>query len=189
MAKRKFSKTLIIVMVIVLIIAIAVIALLPILLNTVAWSALFMGGWLSPDPPAPEITYAAFPFEIVYEIDGRTVTVNDTYICEFDGFGWNEGIGKHRQWKGYFQSTGEEKFILLQDGNFHLAVSVGYPEYYMSDPTEFDTEYEPYIYYIIDPNESGGTTSGITNIEPILEQYKIKLISWKLSEPIPNSFE
>lgn len=136
----------------------------------------------------PQIKEGEFPFEIVYEIDGETVTINDVYVCEFAGFGWNEGVGKHRNWKGYFKSTGEEKFVLLQDGNLKLAVAVGYPEYYMSDPTVHGIEYEPYIYYVISPDDLGGTTSGVADIEPILEQYKIKLIRWNLSEPIENSF-
>ena len=187
MSTRKIKKTSII------FIIVAIIILLPIIvifsLNLFAWSSIFIGGLLSPNPQKPEITYAEFPFEIVYEIDGETITLKDTYVCEFDGFDWNEGVGKHREWKGYFQSTGEEKFVLLQDGNLSLAVAVGYPEYYMSDPTEYEVAYEPYIYYIIEPNEFGGTSSGVMDIEPILEQYKIKLISWKLSEPIQNSFE
>ena len=187
MLKHKFSKPLIIIMIVTVIILLPVILIF--LLNLFAWSGILVGGWLSPNPPKPEITYAEFPFEITYEIDGESVTVKDTYICEFDGFGRNEGEGKHREWKGYIQSTGEEKVVLLQDGNLSLAIAVGYPEYYMSDPTESDVEYEPYVYYIIDPNDIGGVSSGVIGIEPILEQYKIKLIGWKLSEPIQNSFE
>lgn len=188
MSKRKVLKPLIIIIIIASVIILSPIILI-FSLNLFAWGSIFVGGWLSPNPPKPEITYAEFPFEIVYEMDGELVTVNDVYVCEFDGFGWNEGVGKHREWKGYFQSTGEDEFVLLQDGNLSLAVSVGYPEYYMSDPTEYDVEKEPYIYYIIDPNELGGTSSGVMDIEPILEQYKIKLVRWNLSEPIQNSFE
>ena len=57
----------------------------------------------------------------------------------------------------------------------------------MSDPYMRNEEYTPYVYYIISPDEFGGTTQG-DDIEPILEKYKIKLISWELSEPIENSF-
>ena len=139
--------------------------------------------------PKPQKTEGEFPFEIVYEIDGETVTVNDVYVCEFDGFGWNEGVGKHRKWKGYIKSSGAKELILLEDGDLKLAVNVGSPEYYMSDPSwEYSEEYTPSIYYI-KPNELGGTTSGVMDIETLLEQYKLKLISWELSEPIPNSFE
>ena len=48
--------------------------------------------------PKPEITYGEFPFEIVLEIDGQTKMFNNVYICEYDGIGSNEGIGKYRVW-------------------------------------------------------------------------------------------
>ena len=136
----------------------------------------------------PQIKEGEFPFEIVYEIDGETITVNDIYVCEFDGFVWNKGVGKHRKWKGYIKSSGTESLILLEDGDLKFAVSVGSPEYYMSDPTCPYSEKTPSIFYI-KPNEFGGITSGVLDIEPLLEQYKLKLISWKFSEPIENSFE
>ena len=137
--------------------------------------------------PEPQIKEGEFPFEIVYEIDGEIIIVNDVYICEFDGFDWNEGVGKHRKWKGYIKS-GAEELILLEDGDLKFAVSVGSPEYYMSDPSCQWSENTPSIYYI-KPNEFGGITSGSSGIEPLLEQYKLKLISWKFSDPIQNSFE
>ena len=119
----------------------------------------------------------------------KTITINDVYVCEFHGFDWNEGVGKHRKWKGYIKSTGEKDLILLEDGNLKLACSLGGPNYYMSDPSTPTYEHTPRIFYIIYPDEFGGTSSGTMDIEPILEQYKIKLISWKLSEPIQNSFK
>ena len=65
--------------------------------------------------PEPQIKEGEFPFEMVYEIDGETITVNDIYVCEFDGFDWNEGVGKHRKWKGYIKSSGTDVLILLED--------------------------------------------------------------------------
>ena len=145
--------------------------------------------WLfSPNPPKPEITYAEFPFEIVYEIHGETVTVQDVYVCEYVGIGFDKGRGKHREWKDYIKSSGEEDLILVEDGSLKLACYVGFPEYYMSDPETYDYEYTPFIGYIIHPNEYGGTSYGGLDAEPSLNQYDLKLISWKLSEPIENSF-
>ncbi len=175
-----------------LIILTVVIVLLPVIiifvLNLLAWSGIFIGGLFSPNPSKPEITYAEFPFEIVYEIDGETITVNDIYVCEFDGFGWNEGVGKHRKWKGYIKSSESEELILLEDGDLKFAVSVGSPEYYMSDPSCSYSDNTPSIFYI-KPNKFGGITSGSLDIEPLLEQYKLKLISFNFSEPIENSYE
>ena len=70
--------------------------------------------------PEPQIKEGEFPFEIVYEIDGEIITVNDIYVCEFDGYDWNEGRGKHRKWKGYIKSSGSEELILLEDGDLKL---------------------------------------------------------------------
>ena len=87
---------------------VAIIILSPVIvifsLNIFAWSSIFIGNLLSSNPPKPEITYAEFPFEIVYELEGETVTVNDVYVCEYDGIGMNEGVGKYREWKGYIKS-------------------------------------------------------------------------------------
>ncbi|MBE6639642.1 MAG: hypothetical protein E7616_09395 [Ruminococcaceae bacterium] len=138
--------------------------------------------------PEPQIKEGEFPFEIVYEIDGKIITINDVYICEFDGFDWSEGVGKHRKWKGYLKSSCVEELVLLEDGDLKFAVSVGSPEYYMSDPDCAYSENIPSIYYI-KPNEFGGTTSGTLDIEPLLEQHKLKLISWEFSKPIQNFFE
>ena len=63
-----------------------------------------------------------------------------------------------------------------------------YYSYYTSDPPDPSQEYTPIIYYIKSPDEFGGTSTGIMDIEPILEQYKIKLISWEFSKPIENTF-
>jgi hypothetical protein len=138
--------------------------------------------------PEPQIKEGEFPFEIVYEIDGKIITINDVYICEFDGFDWNEGVGKHRKWKGYIKSSGEKELILLEDGDLKFAVNIGSPDYYMNDPNCSYSENTPSIYYIM-PNEFGGTSSGVLDIEPLLEQYKLKIVSWEFSEPIQNSFE
>ena len=187
MKKSKAWKILIIVLLVIAVILSPVILLV---LGLLGWASIsIIGTWLfTPNPAKPEVTYGEFPFVIVYEIDGEVVTVSDVYVCQYDGIGANEGVGKYREWKGYIKSTGEEQLVLHQDGNLSLACAVGSPKYYMSDPSMADDEYTPYIYYIESPNEFGGTSSGVLDIEPLLEQYKIKLISWQLSDPIENSF-
>ena len=84
--------------------------------------------------------------------------------------------------------SGTEELVLFEDGDLKFAVSVGSPEYYMSDPDCAYSDNTPSIYYI-KSNEFGGTTSSTLDIEPLLEQYKLKLISWEFSEPIQNLFE
>ena len=144
-----------------------------------------------PNPPKPEITYGEFPFEIVYEIDGEIFTIQDVYVCEYDGVSLDsDGSGKHRNWNGYIKSTGESKPVLLKDENITLACYIRSPGYYMNDPYETDDVLvSPYIFYIISPNDYGGTSTGVMDIDSFLDKYKLKLVSWKLSTPIKNSFK
>ena len=138
--------------------------------------------------PSPQITEAEFPFEIVYEVDGETIKINDVYVCKFDGIGWNENTGKYRKWKGYVKSTGIDYLVLLDDGNLKFACKLGSAAYYMNDPSWMGAEkFTPEIYYIR-TYDSGGVASGVTGIEPMLEEYKLRLISWSLSDPIKNYF-
>ena len=68
------------------------------------WLILAAGLYLSPAPPKPEIKYGEFDFKLVYEISGEIRTVEDTIVCEFDGFNIDEGRGKTRRWKEYFKN-------------------------------------------------------------------------------------
>ena len=138
--------------------------------------------------PAPQITEAQFPFEVVYEIDGETITLSDVYVCEYEGVSWNEGFGRHRQWKGYVKGTGTRELILLEDDSLKFAVNLGTPEYYMSDPSmAYTEEFTPYLYYIR-TFESGGVSSGTAGLDELTDRYKIKLISCTLSKPIKNAY-
>ena len=138
---------------------------------------------------SPSVTKAEFPFEIVYEIDGEVREVNDVFVCEFDGFGWNESAGENRRWKGYIKSSGERDLVLLEDGNLKFTVNLGSPAYYMGDPSMAGVgEYTPKIQYT-QTLESGGVSSGVLDGQSWLSEYNIRLISWELSEPIENTFE
>ena len=139
--------------------------------------------------PAPAVTYAEFPFEVVYEIDNEVVTVNDVFVCEFDGFAWNENEGKHRQWRGYVKSTGKDHLVLLEEGSLTIACKLGTAAYYMSDPSmDGAGEFTPYLYYTR-TYASGGVSTSVAGLDKLLEQYGISIISWKLSKPIENHFE
>lgn len=142
----------------------------------------------TPNPPKPETTYAEFPFEIVYEVDGEITTITDIYVCEFDGFASNSsGKEKHRRWKGYIKSTGEEYIILVDDGNLQLLCSIGDAGYYMGDSDY--TVNEPMIFYKKTDDLGTGIGSLPDDVEKLTERYKLKLISWHMSEPINNSFD
>lgn len=151
------------------------------------WALIGLGILLSPNPAKPEITYGEFPFEIVYEVDGEVVTVNDVYICKYS-IGMNEGVGKYRNWKGSIKGTGEDGLFVKEIDGKKIYCSVGWPEYYMDDPDDSSTDVPEPGFYIIEANDMGGTTTyGIE--DESLHEYNIKVISYKFSDPIENSFE
>ncbi len=193
MVKSKKTK---IFLTVLLIILIVLSPILFIVFGIFIWFAGSMGygllGYIFiPNPPKPEITYGEFPFEIVYEIDGEIFTIQDVYVCEYDGVALDsDGSGKHRNWKGYLKSTGESRLVLLKDNNITLACYIRSPGYYMDDPNETDDVFiSPYIFYVISPNKFGGTSTGVLDIDLYLDKYKLKLISWELSLPIENSIK
>ena len=155
------------------------------------WLAMYTYMFFQPNPPKPEITYGEFPFELVYEIDGEIVTVNDVYVCEFDGFSMNTGrMEKYRTWKGYVKSTEQNNVVLLHDGDLKIVCYVGNPEYYMSDP-EYKGDH-PYKLNILKQicYSFGTSTSGVPEeIDKLMQQYKIRIVSWQFSEPIENSYK
>ena len=57
------------------------------------WLLISIGIQLQPNPPRPEITFREFPFRLEYEINGERKIIKDTLICQFDGFGSDEGQG------------------------------------------------------------------------------------------------
>ncbi|WP_336297944.1 hypothetical protein [Aneurinibacillus uraniidurans] len=61
---------------------------------TLPWLFILVHIQLQPNPPRPEIIYGEFPFRLEYEINGQRKVIENILICEFDGFGANEGIGK-----------------------------------------------------------------------------------------------
>lgn len=138
--------------------------------------------FLAEDLPAPSVTYCEFPFEIVYEIDDETVVVNDVFVCEFVGYGVNEGVGKHRKWKGYVKSTGEDGVLIAEDDVRKVYVGVGDPEYYMGEYKNYTPA--PNVYDIDKIKNDDLFLHG-----ELEEKYNIKIIRWTFSEPIENTFE
>ena len=140
-----------------------------------------------PNPPMPEIRYGEFPFRLEYEINGERIVIEDTVICEFDGVGWNEGVGKHRKWKSHLASNKKEEDIFIVTAEkVKIYCYVGSAEYYMND--ERWPEQRPLTprFYFVKLN-SWDTT--MYYIEEFIEKYGLKLISWEFTDPIVNTFK
>lgn len=153
----------------------------------IPWLLIYAGIAMSPDPPEPAITHAEFPFEIVYKLDGETETINDVYVCEYDGIDMNEGIGKYLVWKGYVKSSGDEYPVFFESEEKLIFWSIGSPEYYMGG-TKYEQE-EGIAPFLILVERSGEFSCEHCVTDEEMKDLGIELVSWKFSEPIVNTFE
>ena len=165
-------------------------------LVSLPWLPIIADSVTDPNPPEPQIQYAEFPFTLVYEIDGEVITVQDSYVCEFAGFSWNEGrMEKFRTWKKHLKSNpAEEAVLLTTDGDAKIYCNFINPQYHMGDVDEFigndlsNYNPRPIVYRYVFPNETGGYSATLIEDEELWEKYKIRIIRFEISDPIENSF-
>ena len=62
------------------IVALILVCIIGVLILASPWILIFIGGWLSPNPPAPEITYGEFPFRLEYRIEDEVYVVEDVIV-------------------------------------------------------------------------------------------------------------
>ncbi len=136
----------------------------------------------------PKTKYAEFPFSLTYKIDGETVTVSNTYVCEFTSVGWDTGRGFYRNWIGYVKETGLENVLIIEDSERKIFCQVGDPRYYMGDDSQLSWENEslspPHLYTVKKSNDFD-----YMSVDEIKQTYDIEIISWEFSKPIESSFE
>lgn len=134
----------------------------------------------------PAVTEAEFPFKIIYELDGETVTIDDVYKVKYIP---NDEDDNHkgRVYAGELKSSGEDDtlYTLKKDENTRIELwAYLYADYLMGDP-EYDyfgeENFEPKIYYY-DENEVE------YHDKETLEEQGVKLISFEYPTPIENSF-
>ena len=180
-------------------IGIVLLILLPIVYLVLGFSGSYRASCLRPDPPRPEITYGEFPFRIEYEINGEMVIVEDTIICEFDGFQPDWGGGdKTRKWKVSFASGKKSQIYkdradLLVDEANHIYFALGDGEYYMGDDHyagNLPADYVPSLLaYKATKQLFGGWHTINIGAHELLNTYGIKIISYEIAPPIVNSFK
>jgi hypothetical protein len=134
----------------------------------------------------PTITEGEFPFSITYELDGKTVTIDEIYKARYvrnDGYADTKG----RVYVGEIGNLGERNtvYTLKKDENTRVELWTHfYPDYLMGDSEYdyFDYEaFEPRIYYY-DAEETEH------HDEETLLAQGVKLISFEYPTPIENSF-
>lgn len=153
-------------------------------------------GFLEPDPDKPEITYGEFPFSLVYEVNGETISIEDTLVIRYKGVGANEGVGKYNKWERYLKSQSTEGYIhpnvilfngLLENGDSAtIYLELGSCEYYMGLQEDmlyyYDLDITPGD-IVIFTHEYNGSLSE----EKLYNEYGIKIIRKELSPPIKVS--
>ena len=178
-------------------------ALLAMLIHGVAWALILweQNGTLDryfPDPPAttydapmPTVTYGEFPLELEYTVNGETVVLQDTLICEFDGVKWISAQGNNRVWRGRYAGGNERLQVPTGDGCV-VYWDIGPAALYMGDgDAEIggagDTKgaaREPYAKLCI--VTSDGETAPTE--QELLTRYNIRLVRFNIAEPIENEF-
>ena len=137
--------------------------------------------------PHPEVKEGEFDVSITYEVNGEVKTLDLVYVCEYDRVAWTLEGTCYRAWNGNFVGYDDGDVIPVletEGGKVALCVLI-YPEYFMGEPDYID--FSPivltnYIYY------EDGNEMIIDDQELIAEEYGVKVIGCKYSEPIENSF-
>lgn len=145
------------------------------------------------EPPAVE--YGEFPFKVVYEVNGETMETEDTLVFEYNGVGWNEGVGTYYQWNTRFLSEKEcpkETPMLIPlyreediNGN-EIAVCfvLGDFAYYMENGRK---TYGDKGYSVGDMVLRSTEEERLISEEELYLEYGIKILEKSL--PAPNSYE
>ena len=158
------------------------------------WALIYLDMYAAPNPSKPEIIYAEFPFKLEYELAGELFVVEDTLICEFDGFEVGGSEGKFRRWKLYLLS-GKDRIILMQKEEIEIFVTAitlsrNGAKYYMGDPEgTYSEKYVslPSAWYKKDFYDERENRY-IFPAEEMWEKYKLRIISWEIADPIENTF-
>ena len=132
-------------------------------------------------PSKPEIKYAEFPFELVYEYNGEQFTVNETIVCDYEGISFSLEGGNSRDWTCYITNNDDYgRYYLNEEAYIQVPLEA---DYYMGDP-EFDADFAtPYIYFA---DESTGTMYYEQDLTDVIGA---KIISWNPTSPLENNIK
>ena len=153
-----------------------------------------IGGHISLNPSFPEITYSEFPICLEYEINDKLHRVEDVLICEFDGFGFNEGNGKFRKWKAQLKS-GNTRITLFKNEDIEIYYFPVKEDSRLPGVFMGDTEYYsggtggtfPDAWYTTNFNDKT-INDYIISANDMREKYGLQLINWECPVPIENKF-
>ena len=136
----------------------------------------------------PGITYAEFPLELTYEINGEPVSVNEVYVAKYRG----RNVSTGDVWDGYIQRTGEEGIVLFEDGDCKILCELGNVDFYTGKYTFENDSINPLVYL---QEEKDGflffkeTDYRLLTEEELYKEFGIRIISWTTSAPLKGYWE
>ena len=158
---------------------------LPAIILGAAVLAMVLYSFISCIAIKPTVTEANFPFTITYELDGKTVVIDEVYKARYVPNDKDDN-GKGRVYVGEIGNRGENETIytLKKEGNTRLELwTYFYADYMMGDPEYIyfdDFAFEPKLYYF-DAEEQEYSDA------ETLAAHGVKLISFTYPKPIENS--
>ena len=159
---------------------------LPVLIIAVAVLAILLYSVISSIAVKPTVTEGEFPFSITYELDGKTVTIDEVYKAHYVQNGGYADT-KSRIYVGEIGDMGEGNtvYTLKQDENGRIELWTRFYADYLMGDTEYDyfddMAFEPAIYYY----DSAETEHSDAET---LSAHGVKLISFTYPTPIENTF-
>lgn len=127
----------------------------------------------------PEVERQEFPFTITYSYQGKTNTISDIYVAEYDRVA--KYIGDDLlTWFGYVKDKDRlEADFYRVDDSFSINLNIE-PGYVMGDPRYADSKCQPTgVYYSEDV---------VVTDQDELAQMGIVILGWEYPYPMDNSF-
>ena len=155
----------------------------------------------------PQIVTGEFPFVVEYEMNGENFVIEDTVVCEFNGYDLSAlTFNKPRSWRSKLKSGEKEKLLIIREDNkpsaikegrhnewAELRVFYGSEEHYMGDPTakSLTHRYPQFIYYetYTENGESRYRWGTELTEEDLKKYFGITVKRFEFSEPIKNKFK
>ncbi|WP_438349582.1 hypothetical protein ACP8HI_02580 [Paenibacillus sp. FA6] len=158
--------------------------LLTVACTTGPWILIYTYSLFEKNPPKPTYTYGEFPFYLEYEINGQRMIVDDKVIVEFDGFGFEGGIGSDKtiKWKQTLASGNEEVILFENEEPVRIFLTIREEDYNMEDMIE-NSGYNYLFPNVIKEEKVGrGKTATSLSENELINNYKIRLIEFKYGE-------
>lgn len=136
-------------------------------------------------PDKPIEKHGEFPFELIYEYKGEQKIIEDTIICDYDGYSYAIETGNTNDWNCNFKNNNDYgQYYIDPENEPELSIIVpDAPDYYMGEKDADKEQAKPRINYY---HESTGT---YYSEEQSIDLIDIKIIKWEHSEPLKNNFK